>query len=56
MLKRILLGFYLLAFVAGASFAQERTVVRDKKAKQILLGRHNITLQWISWDYFGTAR
>jgi hypothetical protein len=29
--------------------------VNDAKARQMLLGRHNLSLQWISWDYFGTA-
>ena len=41
--------------LAGAGFAQQKTVVRSAKAKQMLLGRHKISLQWISWDYFGTA-
>ncbi len=56
MLKRIFLGLCILAFAAGAAFAQERTIVRDKKAKQMLMGRHKISLQWIGWDYFGIAR
>ncbi len=25
------------------------------KAKQMLLGKHLLSLQWISWDYFGAA-
>jgi len=46
--------FVLLIFSA-AGFAQQKTLVRSQKAKQMLLGRHKISLQWISWDYFGTV-
>ena len=38
-----------------AAFAQERTVINDAKARQMLVGKHKLSLQWISWDYFGTA-
>jgi hypothetical protein len=47
-------GFLILLFSITA-FAQEKTVVNDAKARQMLLGRHNLSLQWISWDYSGTA-
>ncbi len=55
MLRRILVILLLTGVVAGAVFAQQKTVVRSLKAKQMLLGRHKISLQWISWDYFGKA-
>jgi hypothetical protein len=48
----VLLG--VLAFVS-ASFAQDKTVINSQTAKQMLLGRHMFSLQWISWDYFGRA-
>ena len=41
--------------LSSASVAQERTVVRDAKAAKMLLGKHKLSLQWISWDYFGSA-
>ncbi|CAN5418924.1 hypothetical protein BH18ACI1_BH18ACI1_04470 [soil metagenome] len=44
--------------VAGFSFsvfAQQKTVINDAKAKKMLLGKHLFSLQWISWDYFGSA-
>ena len=41
--------------LVAAGAAQQKTVVRSAKAKQMLLGRHKISLQWISWDYFGKA-
>ncbi len=36
-------------------FAQEKTIVNSASAKKMLLGKHRLALQWISWDYFGTA-
>jgi hypothetical protein len=35
--------------------AQERTIINDRAAAAALLGRHKLSLQWISWDYFGSA-
>jgi len=35
--------------------AQERTEIRDTAAAKMILGRHKLSLQWISWDYFGIA-
>lgn len=50
----LLIGILLLA--GGFSvLAQQKTVVNDAKAKQMLLGKHKLSVQWISWDYFGTA-
>lgn len=37
------------------SFAQERTDIKDRVAAAMLLGKHRLSLQWISWDYFGVA-
>ncbi len=39
----------------GFSVFAQRTVVNDAKARTMLLGRHRLSLQWISWDYFGAA-
>lgn len=46
--------FVLFAFCFSVA-AQEKTVVNDAKAGKALLGEHLLSLQWISWDYFGTA-
>jgi len=35
--------------------AQRSTIINDAAASKMLLGRHMLSLQWISWDYFGTA-
>lgn len=53
--KRIFAMLLLVVALSAAVFAQQKTVVNDAKARQMLLGRHKISLQWISWDFFGTA-
>jgi hypothetical protein len=58
MTKRVfLIAIFALLFSASVAevSAQERTAVRDQKAAGMLLGKHKLSLQWISWDYFGTA-
>ena len=45
----------LLLILAVPSFAQEKTKINDAKTKAMLLGRHKLSLQWISWDNFGIA-
>src|SRR5688572_3807642 len=54
---RIAAGFIFAAAFISAVQAQkiEKTVINDKSAAQKLLGRHMLSLQWISWDHFGTA-
>ena len=53
-LKFIFAVTLVAIFIASAT-AQEKTVIRDAKAKAMLLGRHKLSLQWISWEHFGTA-
>ena len=53
-LKFIFAVTLVAIFIASAA-AQEKTVIRDAKAKAMLLGRHKLSLQWISWEHFGTA-
>ena len=56
MLKKIIYAGWLVLVVFGFSgFAQEKTIVNNANAKTMLLGKHKVSLQWISWDYFGTA-
>ena len=56
MLKKVISASLLVLVAFGFSaFAQEKTIVNNAKAKTMLLGRHKVSLQWISWDYFGTA-
>lgn len=54
-MRRFALIFTFLIFSLSV-FAQEKTVVNDAKARQMLVGRHKFSLQWIDfWKYFGTA-
>ncbi len=56
MLKKIIyINLIILAGFNSSVFAQEKTIVGDTNAKKMLLGKHLLSLQWISWDYFGTA-
>ena len=52
-MTRIILSFSL--FLAFALPLDAQTVVKDKAAKTKLLGKHKLSLQWISWDFFGTV-
>ncbi len=45
----------LLTFNIAAQNRPQKTLVNDARAKQMLLGVHRFSLQWISWDYFGKA-
>src|SRR5688572_23337367 len=45
----------LLSLAAAVAMAQEKTVVNDTAAAKMLLGRHMLSLQWISWDHFGST-
>lgn len=49
------IGVAFLCFAPGPTQAQERTEINNVSAAKKLLGRHLLSLQWISWDYFGTA-
>lgn len=56
MFKKILwTSLLILSVLVVSAFAQEKTVVNDARARALLLGRHRLSLQWISWDYFGAA-
>ncbi len=48
----------ILLITAGLNFsvaAQNKTIVNDANAGKMLLGKHLLSLQWISWDRFGAA-
>ena len=55
MLNRILSIAIVAAALALGISAQTKTDVNDQKAAKMLLGKHKLSLQWISWDYFGAA-
>ena len=45
----------LLLCSSACVSAQQKTQINDPAAARMLLGRHMLSLQWISWNYFGTA-
>ncbi len=55
MMKKILFAIFLTTAIFGLSVFAQKTVVNNAKAKTMLLGRHKLALQWVSWDYFGVA-
>jgi hypothetical protein len=44
-----------LLLVVAPAVDDPKTVVADRAARQMLLGRHMLSLQWVSWDRFGVA-
>ena len=55
MFKRVIVTSVFLLVVSAAAAAQSKTEIGSAQAARMLLGRHKLSLQWISWDYFGTA-
>ncbi|MCB1023655.1 MAG: hypothetical protein KDB79_04660 [Acidobacteria bacterium] len=56
MLRKIFsISVLILAAFAFSAAAQDKTKVNNQTGKRLLLGRHMVSLQWISWDYFGRA-
>lgn len=56
MFKKLIAACLLIfAGFCTTTFAQDKTVVNDANAGKMLLGKHLLSLQWISWDYFGSA-
>lgn len=55
MMRTIILIAMITFAIAGNGFGQDKTRIEDANAARMLLGRHLFSLQWISWDYFGSA-
>jgi hypothetical protein len=56
MFKKVFVAMFVSIFLFGSvAFAQQRTVVNSSYASRKLLGRHFLSLQWISTDYLGRA-
>ena len=54
-MRQFLLGVVIFASVAASVLGQSKTVISDAAAAKKLTGKHKLSLQWISWDYFGSA-
>lgn len=61
LIKKIVLVILITSLFSIGGFAQsnngegDKTIIKDQAAKAMLLGQHKLSLQWISWDYFGKA-
>lgn len=55
--RLIIITIFVLSVgaIAQSNSAADKTVIKDQAAKMKLLGQHKLSLQWISWDYFGKA-
>src|SRR5438270_1212409 len=51
----VILATTTMAAAQKAEKGYTKTLVNDMAAKQMLLGAHRFSLQWISWDNFGKA-
>ena len=54
-MKKFALVILLLLLPAITAVSQSRTEVIDTQFARMLLGRHKLSLQWVSWNYFGVA-
>ena len=56
MLKKIIIWTFIVGmFSVGTVFGQSKTKINSWYARKKLIGRHFMSLQWISWDYYGRA-
>ena len=54
-MKRVTCSLVIVMAAALFAIAQGRTIVNDQAAAKMLLGKHKLSLQWISWQHFGSA-
>jgi hypothetical protein len=53
LLRRAALFTVLALIIVTSVHAQKKTDINNAAAAKMLVGRHKLSLQWISWDYFG---
>src|SRR6478752_9540443 len=54
-MKKLVITIVAVLFFGICVAAQEKTDVNNPASARSLLGRHKLSLQWVSWDYFGVA-
>ncbi len=54
-MKRVTCSLVIVMAAALFAIAQGRTIINDQAAAKMLLGKHKLSLQWISWQHFGSA-
>lgn len=56
-ISRLLVAVLLLVAIPSVTGADTtpKTVITSASMKRLLLGRHHLSLQWVSWDRFGSV-
>ena len=54
-MKKFVVTILAVLFFGTWVAAQDKTDVNNSSAARMLLGRHKLSLQWVSWNYFGVA-
>jgi hypothetical protein len=54
-MKTIVALIASVLLLSALGVGQQSTDINDAAAARMLLGRHKLSLQWVSWDYFGVA-
>ncbi len=54
-MKAIVSATIAIFFFGLVAVGQQRTDTHNSTAARMLVGRHKLSLQWVSWDYFGVA-
>ena len=54
-MKRLIPIVITLTVLACSAWAQQKTDINNPAAARMLVGRHRLSLQWVSWDHFGVA-
>ncbi|HUR97085.1 MAG TPA: hypothetical protein VMZ26_03345, partial [Pyrinomonadaceae bacterium] len=54
-MKKILIAAFAAIVLSSFALGQTRTDINDPAAARMLVGRHKLSLQWVSWDYFGAV-
>lgn len=54
-MKRVTCSLVIVMAAALFAIAQGRTIINDQAAAKMLLGKHKLSLQWISWQHVGAA-
>jgi len=54
-MKKLVITIVAVLLFGICADAQDKTDVNNPASARMLLGRHKLSLQWVSWDYFGVA-
>ena len=54
-MNRLLASCFILLSLSSFTPGQNKTNINHAASARMLLGTHKLSLQWVSWDYFGIA-